>query len=132
VHWLAAQSKQAEAAWVRAVAHARRAGDEQGRADAMCWLASAAREGPTPVSDAIPRCEALLEQLQADRRSQALTMRPLASLHAMAGRLDESRELLDHANAILDDLGVGLTSASHHDEAFVACFPATHALPRPR
>src|SRR5215218_8087335 len=84
----------------RAVNHAVRAGDEQGRADAMTWLASAAREGPTPVMEAIPRCEAILEQLQANRRSQADTMRPLASMHAMAGRLDRARELFDRANAI--------------------------------
>src|SRR5215207_3847843 len=86
----------------------------------MCWLASAACEGPTPVTEAIPRCEAILEQLQADRRSQAHTMRPLASLHAMAGSLDRSRELFDRANAILDELGVGLSSAAPHDEAYVA------------
>ena len=120
VHWIAAQASQAEAAWMRAVTHAVRAGDEQGRADAMTWLASAAREGPTPVMEAIPRCEAILEQLQANRRSQADTMRPLASMHAMAGRLDRARELFDRANAILDDLGLGLTSAAPHDEAFVA------------
>jgi class 3 adenylate cyclase/tetratricopeptide (TPR) repeat protein len=120
VHWLAGQSTQAEASWTRAVDHAHRAGDEQGRADAMCWLASAAREGPTPVMQAIPQCEAMLEQLQADRRSQALTMRPLASLHAMAGRLDRAHELFDWANAIFEELGVGLTSVVPHDEAFVA------------
>src|SRR5215207_2738192 len=120
VHWIAGHSTQAESAWERAVTYARRAGDEQGRTEAMAWLASAACEGPTPVTEAIPRCEAILEQLQADRRSQAHTMRPLASLHAMAGSLDRSRELFDRANAILHDLGVGLTSAAPQDEAFVA------------
>jgi class 3 adenylate cyclase len=120
VHWLAGESRQADAAWMRAAAHARRAGDEQGRAEAMLWLASAAREGPMPVTEAIPRCEAILEQLNADRRSQALTLRPLASLYAMAGQLDRAHELLDRASAILDDLGLGLISAVSHDEAFVA------------
>lgn len=120
VHWLAGQSTQAEAAWTRAAAHARRAGDEPGAADAMCWLASAACEGPTPVPEAILRCESILTELQVDRRSQALAMRPLATLHAMAGRLDEARGLLDRANAILGELGVGLTSSACHDDALVA------------
>jgi class 3 adenylate cyclase/tetratricopeptide (TPR) repeat protein len=120
VHWLAGQSTEAEVAWTRAVANARRAGDEQGAADAMCWLASAACEGPTPVPEAIRRCDAILEELQAGRRAQALAMRPLATLHAMAGRLDHARALLDRANAILDDLGVGLTSSACHDDALVA------------
>jgi class 3 adenylate cyclase/tetratricopeptide (TPR) repeat protein len=120
VHWLAGQSTQAEAAWTRAAAHARRAGDEPGAADAMCWLASAACEGPTPVPEAILRCESILAELQVDRRSQALAMRPLATLHAMAGRLDEARGLLERANAILGELGVGLTSSACHDDALVA------------
>jgi class 3 adenylate cyclase/tetratricopeptide (TPR) repeat protein len=120
VHWLAGQSTRAEAAWTRAVANARRAGDEQGTSDALCWLASAAGEGPTPVAEAIRRCEAILAELQVDRLSQAHTMRPLATLHAMAGRLDEARTLLDQANAILDDLGVGMTSSACHDDALVA------------
>jgi class 3 adenylate cyclase/tetratricopeptide (TPR) repeat protein len=120
VHWLAGQSTQAEAAWMRAVSRARRVGDEQGIADAMCWLASAACEGPEPVPEAIGRCEAILAELQADRRSQALAMRPLATLHAMAGRLDDARGLLDRANAIFDDLGVEMTSSACHDDALVA------------
>jgi class 3 adenylate cyclase/tetratricopeptide (TPR) repeat protein len=120
VHWLAGQSDLAEVAWTRAVDHARHAGDEQGAADALSWLASAACEGRTPVPEAIARCESILAELQADRRSQALAMRPLATLHAMAGRLDEARRLLDRANAILSDLGVELASSAGHDDALVA------------
>jgi class 3 adenylate cyclase/tetratricopeptide (TPR) repeat protein len=120
VHWLAGQSSQAEAAWTRAVAYARRGGDEQGAADALCWLASAACEGPTPVPEAIRRCEEILAELKGNRRSQALAMRPLAILYAMAERIDDPRSLLDRSNAILADLGVGLTGSARHDEAVVA------------
>jgi tetratricopeptide (TPR) repeat protein len=49
VHWVAGQAGKAEASWMRALRHARRAGDEHGRADALCWIASAARSGPAPV-----------------------------------------------------------------------------------
>jgi ATP/maltotriose-dependent transcriptional regulator MalT len=120
VHWLAGQATKAEAAWARAVHHARRAGDDQGRADALCWLASAAREGPMPVPVAIARCEEILGQLHADRLSQALTLRPLASLHAMAGRFDHAHELLERATSILDEVGASLTAAACVDDAFVA------------
>ena len=120
VHWLAGQSRLAEDAWTRAVAHARHAGHEQGATDAMCWLASVAHIGPTPVAEAIRRCESILAELHVDRRSQALVIRPLATLHAMAGRIDDARALLDRANAILDDLGVGLTSSAGHYDAWVA------------
>src|SRR5205814_9247770 len=120
MHWLAGQSTQAQAAWKRSVTYAGRVGDEQGRADALCWVATAVSEGPTPVQAAIRRCDAIVAELQSDRRSQALAMRPLATLHAMAGRLDEARRLLDEGNAIFADLGVGLTSSAGHDEAAVA------------
>jgi class 3 adenylate cyclase/tetratricopeptide (TPR) repeat protein len=119
-YWLSGESTEAEVAWMRAAARARRVGDEQGAAECMSWLASAACEGPTPVPEAIRRCESIVEQLQADRRAQALAMRPLATLHAMAGRVDEARSFLERANAILDDLGVGLTSSACHDDALVA------------
>jgi class 3 adenylate cyclase/tetratricopeptide (TPR) repeat protein len=120
VHWLAGQSAKAEAAWMRATRHARRAGDEHGGADALVWLASAAHSGPTPVPEAIVRCRRILGQLRHDRMSQALTLRPLASLEAMAGRFDRAQALLDRATAIVDDLGVSLTSAPAHFEAVIA------------
>ena len=120
VHWLAGQSTRAEGAWRRAVACARTAGDEQGAAEAICWLASAACEGPTPAPEAIRRCETILAELQADRLSQALAMRPLATLQAMAGRLDEAHILLERANTTLDDLGVAMTLSACYDDAWVA------------
>jgi len=120
VHWLGCRAGDAETAWTRAVRHARRAGDEQARADAEVWIASAARDGPTPVPSAIARCKAILEQLRADRRSQALTLRPLASLHAMAGRFREARALIGEADAIVADLGMSMHAAGAEDAAFVA------------
>jgi class 3 adenylate cyclase/tetratricopeptide (TPR) repeat protein len=120
VHWLAGRSARAKEAWTRGIRHARRAGDEHGAHDGLCWLASAACAGPTPVPSAISRCETILERLSDDRGSRALVMRPLASLHAMAGRFDRARKLFAEATAILDDLGAGLTSAACDEEAFVA------------
>src|SRR5262249_41904625 len=64
VHWLAGQSTRAEGAWRRAATCARTAGDEQGAAEALCWLASAACEGPTPAPEAIRRCETILAELK--------------------------------------------------------------------
>jgi predicted ATPase len=120
VHWLEGRSADAEVAWMRAVRHARRAGDEHARADALVWIASAARDGPTPVEPAIARCNAIMEQLQADRRSQGLTLRPLAALHAMCGRFAEARALLDRATETFSELGVSMHAAISEDEALVA------------
>jgi tetratricopeptide (TPR) repeat protein len=96
------------------------AGDEQGIADGLVWQASAASVGPKRVPVAIADCEAILGQLRSDRRSQALSMRPLASLHAMAGHFDVARHLLEESNAIHEELGVGMHAAAAYDEGYVA------------
>lgn len=120
VHWVGARSGEAEAAWERAAEHAQRAGDEGGRADALSWLASSAYFGPTPVSEAIARCELIAKQLEPDSRDQAAVFESLAGLHAMRAEFDTARELLARTNAILADLGRALQSAVSHPEAYVA------------
>jgi class 3 adenylate cyclase/tetratricopeptide (TPR) repeat protein len=117
VHWLAGRTQEASAAWERAHRYAARVGDEHGSADALAWLASAARVGPVPVPRAIARCEAILHQLEWNRRSQAQAMRSLASLQAMAGRLASARDLFARSRAIHEELGVGMHAAVAEEEA---------------
>jgi tetratricopeptide (TPR) repeat protein len=120
VHWLLGRTALADAAWKRGVRHSRMAGDEQGVADGLVWQASAAAFGPRRVAEAINDCRAILDQLRFDRRSQALSMRPLATLHAMAGQLDVARDLLAKSHAIHDELGVSLHAVLAQDDAYVA------------
>jgi class 3 adenylate cyclase/tetratricopeptide (TPR) repeat protein len=119
VHWLTGRTQRAAAAWERSIRYAVRAGDEQGRADALAWLSSAAAQGPTPVPRAIARCEGILRDLRSDRRLQGATMRPLACLHAMAGRFDEAHGLFAQSREIHEELGVGMHAAVAQEEAFV-------------
>jgi tetratricopeptide (TPR) repeat protein len=120
VYWLAGRCTAAEASWMRAVRHGRRARDDHSTSDALVWLASSAREGPFPVAQALARCRSILEQLRADRRSQALALRPMASLEAMRARFDSARGYLDDSDALLADLGVSMHSAISEDAAIVA------------
>jgi class 3 adenylate cyclase/tetratricopeptide (TPR) repeat protein len=135
VFWLAGHTAKADAAWKRGVRHGRLAGDEPGIADGLVWQASAAALGPRRAPDAIADCRAILDQLQADRRSQALSMRPLAQLHAMSGQFDVARDLLAESSAIHAELGVGLHAAAADVEstiAFLAGDPAgAEAVLRP-
>ena len=85
VHWIEARSAEADAAWLRAVEHAERAGDERGWSNALSWLTSSALTGPAPVEDAIARCESIRDQLRGYRREQALVLDHLAGLEAMRG-----------------------------------------------
>jgi class 3 adenylate cyclase/tetratricopeptide (TPR) repeat protein len=127
VHWLRGRTAEADAAWKRGVRHARMAGDEAGVADGLVWEASAACLGPRRVPEAIDDCRAILDQLRSDRRCQALSMRPLASLHAMAGQFDIAHDLLAKSRAIHDELGVSLHAVLAQDEAFVALIEGSPA-----
>ena len=120
VHWIAARSADADAAWERAAQHARRCGDEKGLADALVWLASSAYFGPTPVDVGIARCEAIRAQLGGDRRTQAGVLDSLAGLWAMRGEFETARRHLDERGAILAELGRTMQSAVSHPQAFVA------------
>ena len=120
VHWLAGQCAAAEADWILGADHSAAGGDEYGRGDALSWIVSAMALGPTPVPQAITRCERILEQLQNDRNMVALAMRPMAHLHAMSGAFHRANDLLDESNRMLEDLGVSMHSAVAHYDAFVA------------
>ena len=120
VHWLAGRSADAEADWMRGADHAAAADDDHGRADALSWIICALAHGPTPVPAAIRRCDAILEELQFERHVVALSLRPYAHLHAMAGNIDTARDLLDRSNALFADLAVSMHSAVAHYDAFVA------------
>jgi ATP/maltotriose-dependent transcriptional regulator MalT len=45
----------------------------------------------------------------------ALTLHPLASLHAMTGNFEQARELVREGNAILGELGRMESAVSHHE-----------------
>ena len=84
------------------------------------WLASSALAGPTPVPDAIARCEGIRAQLRDHSRAQAMMLHPLAGLHAMRGEIEVARQLIAESNATLADLGVTMHTAVSHHEAYVA------------
>src|SRR5438046_2746122 len=60
--------------------------------------------GPTPLSEGLPRVEALLERVRGKKVLEASALRPLAGFYGMQGRFDEARELLARARAIHEEL----------------------------
>jgi len=84
----------------------------------LAWRASAALFGPTPVPEAIRRCEEIREQVAASPVAEARTLQPLAALHAMAGEFEEARRLVAEGDEILGEL-VDLQSAVSQQEALV-------------
>jgi ATP/maltotriose-dependent transcriptional regulator MalT len=117
VAWFQSQAADADEAWRHAAALARRAGDERELFEALCWRASAAAFGPTPVAEAMRRCEEIRETVRSSPFATALTLYPLALLHAMAGEIERARGLVAQSDDILRELGGMHAAVSHHSAA---------------
>jgi len=115
IAWLGGQVAEADDAWEQAAGHARSAGDDRELFEILGWQASAAAFGPTPVPEAIERCQDMRRQVSGSGVAIALTLHPLAALHAMTGDFEQARELVREANAILGELGRMESAVSHHE-----------------
>lgn len=126
IAWFEGRAADADDAWGRAAALARRTRDERELFDVLGWRASAAVFGPTPVREAIRRCAEIREIVRSSAVAVALTLHPLATLHAMSAEFEQARRLLGEANEILRELG-GMQSAVSHHEVFVERLAGRHA-----
>jgi class 3 adenylate cyclase/tetratricopeptide (TPR) repeat protein len=118
VGWLAGQLAQADEAWRTAAEFARRAGHEQDLFHVLRWRASAAAFGPTPVAEAIVRCEEFLEVVAASPLGVAWSYNALAVVHAMNDDFELADRFVRDANQTLAQIG-GLSSIVSHHEAVV-------------
>ncbi|PDT81747.1 AAA family ATPase [Sinorhizobium sp. BJ1] len=114
-----ARGEAAAAAWERAAAHARRAGDLHEYYEILTWIASSLWFGPTPAAEGIRRCEAMRAEVGESLESEAAILRQLACLNAIVGRFAIARELIATSNATYADLGLTLYVASSEHEAVV-------------
>ena len=88
----------------RALEHARRVPDAREESTVVALLAQALEYGPTPVPEAIRRCEELRDAAPDDAAVAAIAS-TLGALHAMEGDFDEARELCAQARALWEDVG---------------------------
>jgi class 3 adenylate cyclase/tetratricopeptide (TPR) repeat protein len=101
-----------------ALEQARLAGDFRKEMGGASSYALAAYYGPTPVPEAIQRCERLVEQVHGDRGTEALVRSALAQLLAMDGRFDRAHEEMAAARHGLLDLGRTVLAASLSSDAW--------------
>jgi tetratricopeptide (TPR) repeat protein len=78
------------------------------------YLALALMVGPTPVPEAIRRCERLLEEVASRPALELLVTGFLANLLAMAGRLAEAVELMEQGRRLRNER-VGRSWFSPHE-----------------
>ena len=101
----------------RQVECARRAGDER-----LMWSGAAnhalmALLGPSAVSEVLPVCEQLLDQVRGHRRAESLISGALSVLYAMQGSFDRARELYASSKRMLDELGPSVTASATSTES---------------
>jgi class 3 adenylate cyclase/tetratricopeptide (TPR) repeat protein len=91
----------------RGVGYASRVGHGMTETALLSLYATAGSIGPTPVPEALERCDEVLAQLTATPSAQAWVLRHVPRLLAMEGRFDEARDGLRRARAIMDEFGSG-------------------------
>lgn len=109
--WLRCRAEPTARSLERALAFARSARDEPTVAQSRHLQIGTWLFGPTPVGEAIARCEAVLAEAHTQPRVRASAYRALAGLEAMRGRFEEARALLEQAGQILEELGLTVASA---------------------
>lgn len=113
--WTEGHAGAADDAWAQAAEHARVADEPRELSETLCWRASAAVFGPTPVREAIRRCTEIRDEVQTSRVALAVTLHPLGALYAMTGDLERARRLIREGNEILGELGRMQSAVSHHE-----------------
>jgi predicted ATPase/class 3 adenylate cyclase len=96
----------------RAIEYATRAGDDRQRRIAACHYAQVATYGPTPVSEAIAKCEEILANAEGDMRTQGIVTGLLGRLEAMRGNFERARWLYNAGRAVLEEMGQSVAAAS--------------------
>ena len=110
-HGISYRFGDAAAAAERALRHARLGGDARGAAAAATSYAMAALYGPTPVAEAIARCEETLAATAQNRRLNAFVTLLMSPLHAMSGDFDAGRRLYAEARASFEEMGATMLGA---------------------
>jgi class 3 adenylate cyclase len=110
-HGISYRFGDAAAAAERALRHARLGGDDRGAAAAATSYAMAALYGPTPVAEAIARCEETLAATADNRRLNAFVTLLMSPLHAMSGDFAVARRLYAEARGSFEEMGATLLGA---------------------
>jgi tetratricopeptide (TPR) repeat protein len=106
-NWLLCRGERMEEAFTRALECTRRTGDTQEEGWILRMLALVYCHGPTPVEQAIARCEEILELGRGHAAIEVSTRAKIAGLEAMRGHFDLARDLYLRCRAVGEEFGVG-------------------------
>ena len=103
--WLESQTAAAEEAFVQAVSHAERAGDEREVLENLAWIVLAAVWGPIDVDAGLRRCAEIFDRAGGNRQIQAIAKQSEGGLLAMRGDFERARECIREGQDVLEDFG---------------------------
>ena len=106
VHLYTTQFSEAEEAWERSSLHAHRAGNLREELESLSWVPICVWAGPTPVHDALRRCETVIERARGDKKAVSTALFVQAELEAGLERFDVAQENLARAQALLEELAL--------------------------
>jgi class 3 adenylate cyclase/predicted ATPase len=106
-NWLLCRGERMEDAFTRALECTRRTGDLQEEGWILRMLALVYCHGPTPVEQAIARCEEILELGRGHAAIEVSTRAKIAGLEAMRGHFELARDLYLQCRAVGEEFGVG-------------------------
>jgi len=101
----------------RALGHAEAAADVPMRTRILSALTSALFWGPVHASEALDRCEEIVERVAGDRRAVASCRVRIAGLRAMGGDFERARADLADARTLLEELWLPFLHARTGDVA---------------
>ena len=114
--WLG-KPAEADEAFARGLACARRARSGRDEAQILMWYLVSSRYGPTPAREALERCRDVLEHTSS-RHVEAIARQKQAALLALSGRFDEARQRWKEGRAMLEELGLPIAAAGSSQELF--------------
>ena len=103
--WLESRTAAAEEAFVQAVSHAERAGDEREVLENLAWIVLAALWGPIEVEAGLRRCAEIFDRARGNRQIQAIAKQSEGGLLAMRGDFERARECIREGQDVLEDFG---------------------------
>ncbi len=96
----------------RVLEYARLAGDGRQESRGAGAYAQAALLGPTPIPEAVARCEEILRRVDGDRKIEAIVLLAMAELEGMRGDFDLARRQYERAHGMLNELGRSYSASS--------------------
>jgi tetratricopeptide (TPR) repeat protein len=117
--WARLQAARAQESWEKGLVHAAAAGVKRLHVELEINILSALYLGPTPIAEALPYAQAVLERSTPGSLAEASALRAVGYLRSCQGFVEEGRELLERGRETFRQAGLHVSAggwAMSHSE----------------